>query len=167
MGFLLRWLLSLWSTWACRLRQLQQVDSAVVAPGLQRTGPVVVVHGLSCSKPCGIFRSRDQNCLLHWQANSLSLSHQGSPQVTSGELLDDSGSWTICQTEIIIYCSQLVLRVVIAVVKIIMKIKMGYSFYFKVYFVFSDYCNFHFLVISICIKYLFSSSRIQSICVWI
>ena len=69
---------------------MQQVDSAVVTPGLQCTGSVVVVHGLSFSKACGIFRSRDQNCLLHWQANSLSLSYQGSPRVTLGELLDDS-----------------------------------------------------------------------------
>ena len=40
----------------------------------------IVVHGLSCSLPCGIFLDQGLNpCLLHWQADSLSVSHQGSP----------------------------------------------------------------------------------------
>ena len=41
---------------------------------------VVVAHGPSCSVARGILPDQGQNpCLLHWQANSLALSHQGSP----------------------------------------------------------------------------------------
>ena len=36
-------------------------------------------HGHSCSAACGIFPGQGLNpCPLHWQANSLPLSHQGS-----------------------------------------------------------------------------------------
>ena len=53
--------------------------SAVVAPELQRAGSVVVARGLTCSVACGIFPDQGSNpCLLHWQADSLPLSHQGS-----------------------------------------------------------------------------------------
>ena len=46
---------------------------------LQSTGSTVVVHGLSCSIGCGIFLDQGSNpCLLHWQADSLLLSHQES-----------------------------------------------------------------------------------------
>ena len=39
----------------------------------------MVVHGLSCSVVCGIFLDPGWNpCLLHWQADSLALSHPGS-----------------------------------------------------------------------------------------
>ena len=49
------------------------------APGSWRTG-CVVVHRLSCSAACGIFLDQGSNlCLLHWQAESSQLSHQGSP----------------------------------------------------------------------------------------
>ena len=45
-----------------------------------RTGSVVVAYGLSCSAACGIFLDQGSNpCLLHWQMDSLPLSHQGSP----------------------------------------------------------------------------------------
>ena len=38
------------------------------------------MHGLSCSASCGILQDQGSNtCLLHWQADSLPLSHQGSP----------------------------------------------------------------------------------------
>jgi len=44
-------------------------------------GSVVVVHRLSCSMACGLFLNWGLNpCLLHWQADSLPLSHQGSPK---------------------------------------------------------------------------------------
>ena len=37
-----------------------------------------MVHGLSCTEACGIFPDRGLNsCLLHWQADSLPVSHQG------------------------------------------------------------------------------------------
>ena len=46
------------------------------SPGLQNTGSIVVVHKLSYSKACGIFADQRSNpCLLHWQADSLPLSH--------------------------------------------------------------------------------------------
>ena len=39
---------------------------------------VAVAHGLSCSGICGIFLGQSSNlCLLHWQADSSPLSHQG------------------------------------------------------------------------------------------
>ena len=39
-----------------------------------------MVHGLSCSVACGILPDQGLNlCLLHWQADSLLLSHLGSP----------------------------------------------------------------------------------------
>ena len=53
---------------------------AVAVPGLQSTGSIVVAHGLTCSTPGGIFPEQGSNsCLLHWQVESLPLSHQGSP----------------------------------------------------------------------------------------
>ena len=46
---------------------------------------VVVVHGLSCHEACGIFPDQGQKlCLLHWQMDSLLLSHQGSPVLFIG-----------------------------------------------------------------------------------
>ena len=54
--------------------------SVVAAWGLQSTGSVAVAHGVSCPTACGIFLDQGSNsCLLHWQADSLPLSHQGSP----------------------------------------------------------------------------------------
>ena len=51
-----------------------------VASPVVEHGSVVVVHGLSCSTVCGIFPDQGLNaCLLHWQADSLPQSHQGSP----------------------------------------------------------------------------------------
>ena len=45
-------------------------------------GSVDVVDGLRCFVACGIFLDRGSNlCLLHWQADSLPLSHQGSPRI--------------------------------------------------------------------------------------
>ena len=39
-----------------------------------------MAHGFSCPAACGIFPDQGSNsCLLHWQADSLPLSHQGSP----------------------------------------------------------------------------------------
>ena len=62
-SFLLWCLLSLWTmdSRTCRLQQMQLWGSASVA--------------------CGIFADQGLNpCLLHWQVDSLSLSHQESPQ---------------------------------------------------------------------------------------
>ena len=50
--------------------------------GSRRTGSVVVAHGPSCSVACGIFPDQGSNpCLLHWQADSQPLCHQGSPKI--------------------------------------------------------------------------------------
>ena len=47
---------------------------------LQSPGSVVGAQGLRCSTTCGVFPGQGSNpCLLHWQADSLPLSHQGSP----------------------------------------------------------------------------------------
>ena len=55
------------------------VSGVVVAPRLWRTGLIVVVF--SCSVACGILLDQGSNpCLLHWQADSLLLSHQGSQE---------------------------------------------------------------------------------------
>ena len=54
--------------------------SAFVAPELKSAGSVVEARGLSCSAACGIFLDKGLNlCTLHWRADSLLLSHQGSP----------------------------------------------------------------------------------------
>ena len=48
--------------------------------GSRRAGSVVVARGPSCSVACGIFPDQGSNsCPLHWQADSQSLRHQGSP----------------------------------------------------------------------------------------
>ena len=82
-GFSLWWLLLLQSTGSrvYGLQQLLHVGSVVVVPGFQNTGSITVVHGLRCSTACEIFPHQGSNlCLLHWQANSLPPSHQGSSQ---------------------------------------------------------------------------------------
>ena len=51
---------------------------------LQSTGSIDVVERLSCSKACGIFLDEGWNpCLLHWQADTLPLSHQENSQFHS------------------------------------------------------------------------------------
>ena len=63
------WFLLLWST-ASRARELSSCGSRALE------------HGPSRSTACGIFPDQGWNpCLLHWQADSLPLSHQGSPDV--------------------------------------------------------------------------------------
>ena len=84
------------SEWGCSLIAayglLIVVASLVVEHGLsarglsscssQSTGSVLVAHKLSCSAACGIFPDQGSNlCLLHWQADSLPLRHQGSPLI--------------------------------------------------------------------------------------
>ena len=47
---------------------------------LWHMGSVVAAHGLSCSAACGVFLDQGSDpCLLPWQVDSYSLSHQGSP----------------------------------------------------------------------------------------
>lgn len=57
------------------------VVSLAVEHGLQSTGSVVVGLRFSCPEACGIFPNQGWKlCPLHWQVDSLSLSHQRSPQ---------------------------------------------------------------------------------------
>ena len=45
---------------------------------------VAVAQRLSCPRACGIFPDQESNpCLLHWQVDSLPLSHQESPMAFS------------------------------------------------------------------------------------
>ena len=56
------------------------MGSVVAAPVLWSTGSIVVAHRFSCFTACGIFLDQGSNpYLLHWQADFLPLSHQGSP----------------------------------------------------------------------------------------
>ena len=67
--------------------------SLVAVPGLLTAvalgsrvcvGSTLVTHGFSCSAARGIFLDQGSNsCLLHWQADSLPLSHQRSDQIRS------------------------------------------------------------------------------------
>ena len=48
-----------------------------VAPRIWSAVSVVVVHGLSCLMVCGIFINQGSSlCPLHWQTDSLPLSHK-------------------------------------------------------------------------------------------
>ena len=68
------------SGFSCGARAVGHVDSVVATCWLQSTGSIVVLHGLSCAKACGIFPEQGSNLyLLHWQVDSSLLSHQGSP----------------------------------------------------------------------------------------
>ena len=63
------------------LQELLHMHSVLVAHWLESTGLVTVAHGLSCSAVCGIFLDQGLNpSLLHWQVDSLPLSHQENPQ---------------------------------------------------------------------------------------
>ena len=63
----------------CRAQALGHMGPVLAAPRLQSTGLVVVPQGLSCPEAWGIFLAQGLNlCLLHWQSDSLLLSHEGS-----------------------------------------------------------------------------------------
>ena len=62
-------------------RPLTIAASLVGSTGSRRAGSAIVAHGPSCSAACGIFPDQGSNpCLLHWQADSQPLHHQGSPK---------------------------------------------------------------------------------------
>ena len=45
---------------------------------------IFALHGFSCSAACGLLPDQGLNlCLLHWQADSLPLSHQEKPSSSS------------------------------------------------------------------------------------
>ena len=86
-------LLSRWGPWAshcsgfsccgtrtlvCGGLQYLWFESSVIAvPRLKTTGSAAVAHGLICSLVVGSSQTRGQT--LSWQADSLPLSHEGSP----------------------------------------------------------------------------------------
>ena len=75
-GFTSQWFILLRSAGSRMLRrqQLWLLGS--------RADSVAKAHGLRCPEACGIFPGQGLNsCLLHWQADSLPTSHQGSPQM--------------------------------------------------------------------------------------
>ena len=71
------------------LAAICRLISVAAAHGLSSSGcwalehsSVGVVHGLSCTAACGIFPDKGSNpCRLHWQADSLPLSHSECPGV--------------------------------------------------------------------------------------
>ena len=80
----------LWLQWAgfslqsgfsyCGARTRGAQASVVVVPELWSTGSAVVAQGLSCSEARGTFLDQGSDLsLLHWQVDSLPLSHRGSP----------------------------------------------------------------------------------------
>ena len=76
-GFSWHWFLQ-WST-GSRVPALQQLRFNSCSSQALRTGCIVVAHRLSFSMACEIFPDQRLNtCLLHWQVDSLPLSHQGS-----------------------------------------------------------------------------------------
>ena len=80
-----------------RLQYVWLIGSVVVVSRLWSTDSTVV-HRLSCSAACGIFSNQGSNlCLLHWQADSLPLSHQGSPYQTLQGYDSLSLSWGVVQ----------------------------------------------------------------------
>ena len=68
----------------CGARALGLAGFVIAAHGLYSTGSVVAEHRLSCSVACGIFLDQGSNPCLSciWQADSLLLSHQGSPELS-------------------------------------------------------------------------------------
>ena len=65
------------------LRQTRALGVRALVVAAQRpwsVASVAVTHGLSCPLACGIVLDLGLNlCPLHWQKDSLLLSHQGSP----------------------------------------------------------------------------------------
>ena len=45
--------------------------SAVAAPGLLSTGLIIAVHGLSCSKACGIFQDQGRNLCVSYTGRQI------------------------------------------------------------------------------------------------
>ena len=66
---------SCWGAWARGCTGFSSCCSRALEHRLNSYGA-----GLSCSEACGVFSNQGWNqCLLHWQADSLPLSHQESP----------------------------------------------------------------------------------------
>ena len=81
----------------CGARALGRVGSGVQLVGLRaHTRQLWRAHELSCSAACGLFLHQGLNpCLLHWQADSPPLSHQGS---SAGQLWIRQLTWRVPPT---------------------------------------------------------------------
>ena len=80
-GFSLWWLLLLPSTGSrvCGLQQLWHLGSVGWLIGSREQGQQLWCTGL-VAVTCGIYPDQESNqCLLHWQVDSLPVNHQGSP----------------------------------------------------------------------------------------
>ena len=77
--FVAMWVFPSWRVgFSHRLQHLRA--SVVPALALENTASTVVAHGLSCSVACWFFLDQGLDlCLLHWQKDSLPLSHWESP----------------------------------------------------------------------------------------
>ena len=81
--------------------------SVVMAPGLSKHGSQALEHRLSsCSTRTSLLcsmwdlsASRIEQCLLHWQVDSVPLSHQGSPQLGCRKGLITHGFHHIYKTQ--------------------------------------------------------------------
>ena len=63
-------------------RLVTAVASLIEGHRFQNMGSIAVAQGLRCSVASGIFLDQgSDSCLLHWQVDSLLLSHQGSPNI--------------------------------------------------------------------------------------
>ena len=66
------------SSWRMGLSLLRPLP--LWSTGSRRAGSAAVAHGPSCSAACEIPPDHSSNpCPLHWQADSQTLHHQGSP----------------------------------------------------------------------------------------
>ena len=77
--------------WGFSLRCFLSLQST----GSRWSGSVVEALGLSCSAACGIFPDQGMNhCPLHWQADSYSLCHQGSPLTSLLVKVKNNSIWS-------------------------------------------------------------------------
>ena len=77
---------------ACEPKQLCPAGLCSRLSRALSAGAVVEAHGLSCSAAREIFPCQGSNsCLLHWQLDSLLLSHQGSQRLSLDSTIDLGG----------------------------------------------------------------------------
>ena len=102
--------------------------SGVAASGLWSTSSVMEGYGFSCSEARGILRDQGLNlCLLNWQADSLSLSHLGSPNIsTHVHIPDDFFLKIIKKNQFILFLAVLGLIALCGVSLVVTS--RGYSF---------------------------------------
>ena len=91
--------------WACGPHQLRPMDSEVTAHQFWSTDSVVVAHQHSSSVAHGVLPRQGPNpCLLHWQADRLPLSLQGSPELLYFNKLSE---WFWCTPRFENHCFRL------------------------------------------------------------